>query len=80
MDLYFETREENVPVNNDIYIFIFQVIQKHSDLKRAFVAFDKKRDGYVTLDELRRVLVHFVFPISDLMFAQLMERYVMVAP
>ena len=54
----------------------FQVIQKYSDLKKAFVAFDKKRDGYVTLDELRRVLVHFVFPMSDVMFAQLMERYV----
>ena len=50
-------------------------MMKFADLKRAFVAFDKNKDGYVTLDELRRVLVHFVFSLSDQMFTQLMERY-----
>ena len=44
------------------------------DLQRAFIAFDKKRDGCVTLNELKRVLTHFLFPMSDEIFAQLMER------
>ena len=44
------------------------------DLQRAFVAFDRNRDGFVTLHELKRVLTHFVFPMSDQIFAQLMDR------
>eukprot|EP00794_Sanderia_malayensis_P008630 gene8630-9562_t len=51
-----------------------KMIQKFADVKRAFVAFDNKRDGFVTLDELKRVLINFLFPMSDQMFSQLMER------
>ncbi|XP_065054660.1 EF-hand calcium-binding domain-containing protein 6-like, partial [Rhopilema esculentum] len=51
-----------------------KVLIKFKDLKRAFVAFDKKKDGCVTLDELKRILTHFVFQMSDQLFAQIMER------
>ena len=47
---------------------------KYPDLQRAFIAFDKNREGYVALNELKRVLTHFLFPMSDQMFNQLMER------
>ena len=51
-----------------------QMIEKYADLKRAFVAFDRKHDGFITIDELKRVIINFVFPMSDNIFNQLMER------
>jgi len=51
-----------------------KIMKNFLDLQRAFVAFDRNRDGFVTLHELKRVLTHFVFPMSDQIFAQLMDR------
>ncbi|XP_063969764.1 EF-hand calcium-binding domain-containing protein 6-like isoform X1 [Lytechinus pictus] len=44
------------------------------NIKKAFMAFDKRQDGFITLDDLKSVLIHFTLPMSDQLFAQLMER------
>ena len=54
------------------------MVDNFGNISRAFIAFDRKGDGFVTLDELKRVLLHFVFPMSDYLFEQLMDRYVQV--
>ena len=58
-------------VNN---LLLFQMLENHGNISRAFVAFDKRGDGFVTLDELKRVLFNFAFPMSDKLFVELMER------
>lgn len=50
------------------------MLENHSNITRAFVAFDKRGDGFVTLDELKRVLFNFAFPMSDKLFVELMDR------
>ena len=52
------------------------MIANHSLILRAFVAFDRRGDGFVTLDELKRVLFNFAFPMSDRLFEELMDRFV----
>lgn len=52
----------------------FQMLENHSSITRAFVAFDTRGDGFVTLDELKRVLFNFAFPMSDKLFVELMSR------
>ncbi|PIK51188.1 putative EF-hand calcium-binding domain-containing protein 6 [Apostichopus japonicus] len=44
------------------------------NLKKAFMAFDAKKDGFVTLDDLKSIIIHFTIPVSDQLFQQLMER------
>lgn len=39
------------------------------------MAFDAKKDGFVTLDDLKSIIIHFTIPVSDQLFQQLMERY-----
>lgn len=51
------------------------MIENHGNISRAFVAFDRRGDGFVTLDELKRVLFNFAFPLSDKLFVELMDRY-----
>lgn len=51
------------------------MIENHGNISRAFVAFDRRGDGFVTLDELKRVLFNFAFPMSDKLFVELMDRY-----
>ena len=51
------------------------MLENHGNITRAFVAFDKRGDGFVTLDELKRVLFNFAFPMSDKLFIELMDRY-----
>lgn len=51
-----------------------KMLENHGNISRAFVAFDKRGDGFVTLDELKRVLFNFAFPMSDKLFAELMDR------
>ena len=51
-----------------------QMLENHGNISRAFVAFDKRGDGFVTLDELKRVLFNFAFPMSDKLFLELMDR------
>lgn len=51
------------------------MIENHGNICRAFVAFDRRGDGFVTLDELKRVLFNFAFPMSDKLFVELMDRY-----
>lgn len=51
-----------------------KMLENHSNITRAFVAFDKRGDGFVTLDELKRVLFNFAFPMSDKLFVELMDR------
>ena len=52
------------------------MVDNFGNISRAFVAFDRRGNGFVTLDELKRVLFHFAFPMSDYLFEQLMDRYV----
>lgn len=52
----------------------FQMQENHGNISRAFVAFDTRGDGFVTLDELKRVLFNFAFPMSDKLFVELMSR------
>ncbi|XP_020616607.1 EF-hand calcium-binding domain-containing protein 6-like [Orbicella faveolata] len=51
-----------------------KMIENHGNISRAFVAFDRRGDGFVTLDELKRVLFNFAFPMSDKLFVELMDR------
>lgn len=51
-----------------------KILENHGNISRAFVAFDKRGDGFVTLDELKRVLCNFAFPMSDKLFVELMHR------
>ena len=51
------------------------MVENHGNISRAFVAFDKRGDGFITLDELKRELFNFAFPMSDKLFHELMERY-----
>lgn len=51
------------------------MIENHGNISCAFVAFDRRGDGFVTLDELKRVLFNFAFPMSDKLFVELMDRY-----
>ena len=51
------------------------MIENHGNISRAFAAFDRRGDGFVTLDELKRVLFNFAFPMSDKLFVELMDRY-----
>ena len=50
------------------------MLENHGNISRAFVAFDTRGDGFVTLDELKRVLCNFAFPMSDKLFVELMSR------
>ncbi|KAK7503096.1 hypothetical protein BaRGS_00005722 [Batillaria attramentaria] len=43
-------------------------------LKRAFMAFDKHLDGFVSIEDLRAILSNFTLPMSDQLFGQLMAR------
>ena len=54
------------------------MVDNYSDMKRAFVAFDKREDGFVTLNELKRVLNQFVFPMTAGLFDILMARWAMM--
>ncbi|XP_070545178.1 EF-hand calcium-binding domain-containing protein 6-like isoform X2 [Ptychodera flava] len=49
--------------------------ENYVNLKKAFMAFDYKRDGFVTLDELKTILINFTLPMSDQLFSQLMDRF-----
>ncbi|PFX18293.1 EF-hand calcium-binding domain-containing protein 6 [Stylophora pistillata] len=51
-----------------------KMCENHGNITRAFVAFDKRGDGFVTLDELKRVLFNFAFPMSNKLFVELMDR------
>lgn len=51
-----------------------RMLENHGNISRAFVAFDTRGDGFVTLDELKRVLFNFAFPMSDKLFVELMSR------
>lgn len=50
------------------------MVDNYADMKRAFVAFDRRGDGFVTLSELKRVLNQFVFPMTSGLFDILMGR------
>ncbi|XP_006816237.1 EF-hand calcium-binding domain-containing protein 6-like [Saccoglossus kowalevskii] len=45
------------------------------NLKKAFMAFDYKRDGYISIDDLKTILINFTLPMSDQLFSQLMDRF-----
>ncbi|XP_033107844.1 EF-hand calcium-binding domain-containing protein 6-like isoform X2 [Anneissia japonica] len=47
--------------------------ENYVNLKKAFMAFDSKQDGYITLEDLKSVLIHFTLPMSDQLFSQLMD-------
>ncbi|XP_035663860.1 EF-hand calcium-binding domain-containing protein 6-like [Branchiostoma floridae] len=46
----------------------------YSNVKKAFLAFDATNSGYISIDDLKSVLVHFTIPMSDQLFSQLMDR------
>ncbi|XP_066264767.1 EF-hand calcium-binding domain-containing protein 6-like isoform X4 [Branchiostoma lanceolatum] len=46
----------------------------YANVKKAFLAFDATNSGYISIDDLKSVLVHFTIPMSDQLFSQLMDR------
>ena len=48
--------------------------ENYSNLKRIFLAFDKHQDGFVAIKDLKSILNHFTFPMSDSTFNDLMDR------
>lgn len=46
------------------------------NLKKAFLAFDAQKDGFIGLEDLKSVLNNFTLPMTDQLFGQLMDRYV----
>lgn len=44
------------------------------NLKKIFLSFDRHLDGFITLDDLKSILIQFTIPMSDQLFSQLMER------
>ena len=57
-----------------MFAIFLQMKDNYVNIKKAFMAFDKRQDGFITLDDLKSVLIHFTLPMSDQLFAQLMER------
>ena len=57
-------------------IFIFQMRENYVTVKKAFLAFDAHKDGFISLDNLRSVLSHFTIPMTAQLFTRLMERSV----
>lgn len=51
-----------------------KMVRRYGDLKRAFVAFDKKGSGLIKIDDLKRVLNNFVLPMNDFIFERIMDR------
>ena len=49
--------------------------EKYATLKKMFMALDRNLDGFVDIEDLKSVLCKFTIPLSDQLFAQLMERY-----
>ena len=50
----------------------------YAHIKRMFLAFDKHLDGFITLEELKSILNQFTLPLTDQLFAQLMDRLVIL--
>ncbi len=44
------------------------------NLKKVFMAFDSKNDGYVTLEDLKSILNNFTVPMSDQLFSEVMDQ------
>jgi len=51
-----------------------RMVKRYGDLKRAFVAFDRKGTGLIKIDDLKRVLNNFVLPMNDFIFERIMDR------
>jgi Ca2+-binding EF-hand superfamily protein len=49
--------------------------ENYTNLKKAFMSFDRHLNGLITIEDLKSVLNNFVLPMSDQLFAQLMERW-----
>ena len=53
-----------------------QMRTNYSNLKRMFIAMDKHLDGFISLEDLKSVLFQFTLPMSEQLFAALMDRWV----
>ncbi|CAH1799481.1 unnamed protein product [Owenia fusiformis] len=51
-----------------------KMIENRANLKRAFLAFDKVKDGLLPIEDVKSILVNFTIPMSDQLFHQLMDR------
>ncbi|XP_022111865.1 EF-hand calcium-binding domain-containing protein 6-like [Acanthaster planci] len=49
--------------------------ENYVNLKKMFMAFDARQDGFVSLEDLKSILVQFTLPMSDQLFAQLMDKF-----
>ena len=52
-----------------------QMRTNHANLKRMFIAMDKHLDGFISLEDLKSVLFQFTLPMSEQLFAALMDRW-----
>ena len=52
-----------------------QMRTNHANLKRMFIAMDKHLDGFISLEDLKSVLFEFTLPMSEQLFAALMDRW-----
>ena len=55
-----------------------QMRANHANLKRMFIAMDKHLDGFISLEDLKSVLFQFTLPMSEQLFAALMDRWLTV--
>ncbi|XP_071791136.1 EF-hand calcium-binding domain-containing protein 6-like [Asterias amurensis] len=49
--------------------------ENYINLKKMFMAFDARQDGFVSLEDLKSILIQFTLPMSDQLFLQLMDRF-----
>lgn len=48
--------------------------ENYVNIKKVFMAFDAKQDGYVTLEDLKSILNSFTVPMSDQLFHEVMDH------
>jgi len=58
-----------------MYLFL-QMRRNFLNLKKIFISFDRHLDGFINLEDLKSILIHFTMPMSDQLFTQLMEKYI----
>ncbi|KAL3881564.1 hypothetical protein ACJMK2_027990 [Sinanodonta woodiana] len=46
----------------------------HMSLKKAFMSFDRNLDGFISIEDMKSILIQFTVPMSDQLFKQLMDR------
>lgn len=54
----------------------FQMRNNYIMIKKSCIARDRHLDGWIKIEDLKAILDQFAIPMSDQLFAQLMDRLV----